>query len=343
MRYLLFLVLLLGGMIVAARADDGNAPPQDAMWTINCMSFTGPYRVEMAKRKLAAVKNLTGVKDSWHVVHQEEESTLIYGYYKASPLRDVQGGDPKEAQRAREDLAKIRGLRNTDGEVVFPFSFPAEIPRPGSEGPPEWDLKNTPADRYWSILIGEYRDNPERKKAAVEAVRILRKDGDRGLLPAQRDHQRGMRRGMAQEGAQGSRRAMLRQSRMIRIRLSRSTTFRCPRTRRPSTSRAASASGCSRRRWKSRIRVCGRPWTGTRISTPMARSWASDVKDANGKERLVPDPSLLLIIPHNNTTFGAGDKSADAQSPAPPRLPEPPVPAKPKNPTPGQGKLKSLD
>jgi hypothetical protein len=43
------------------------------------------------------------------------------------------------------------------------------------DAPPEWDLRN--AKGYWSLQIGAYRGSPDRKQAAVEAVREARAAG----------------------------------------------------------------------------------------------------------------------------------------------------------------------
>lgn len=352
MRYLLclFLCVLLGGMMPTARADDGPAVPKDAMWTISCMSFTGPFRVEMAKRKIAAAKNITGVKDYWYVIHQEEESTLFYGYYTASPLRDVQGGDPKEVKRAQEDFAKIRSLRDTDGQLVFPLSYPAEIPRPGSEGNPKWDLKNTPTDRYWSILIIEYRDNPERKKAAAEAVRVLREEEKveayyLHLPTASRVCVGAWPRSAIKEQESDVASQPDDPNTVVKV-------YNFPLPKNAVTDYYEN--GKHVRVFAPKIEILDPNMQRAVDKYPYfyinGQNYAKRVKDPNGKERLVPDSSLFQIIPHNEAAIGGGekspDKSVDAQPPVSPRPlgpPPAPVPAKPRDPTPGAGRLKSLD
>lgn len=341
----LFPLVLLGAMVVSAWADDGAAPPKDAMWTITCKSFTGPYRVELAKRARETVSRLTKWKD-WYVVHQEDESTLFYGFYKASPLRDVQGGDPKEAERAREDLRNIRSLRDTDNNPVFPFPYPTEIPRPGSEGPPEWDIKNTPTDRYWSILIGEYRDNPERKKAAVEAVKVLRAEGTEAYYlhgPVTSGVCVGAWPKKALKEQEGDVAAEPTDPKAI------IKVYNVPLPKNAVTD-YYDTEGKHYRVFAPKVEILDPSMRAAVDRNPYfftnGESLAKRVKDPNGKERLVPDPSLLLIIPHKETTFGSGGNNADAQAPIPPRPLAPPTPppaAKPKDPTPGTGKLKSLD
>ena len=134
-------------------------------------------RLEEAQRARDAMARLTGWKD-WFIIHNEDESTLYYGRYRAISPRSAESKEERqEAERAQQDLKRVKALQDSEGKRVFDFCLMVEIPQPGSEGPREWDIRNTPPDRYWSLLIGVYRDNPERKKAAVEAVRQLRSEG----------------------------------------------------------------------------------------------------------------------------------------------------------------------
>ncbi len=341
MKYLLLLALLLGGLAVVARAaDDNPALPKDAMWTINCRIFTGPLRVEMAKRAKEGVVKLTNWKD-WYVIQGEDESTLFFGFYKASPLRDVEGGDPKEAERARQDLKNIKALRDTDGNALFPFSFPAEIPRPGSEGPPEWDIKNTPPDRYWSILIGEYRDNPERKKAAVEAVRVLREDKveayylhnattsgvcvgawPREALKLEKD-------AAAQPDDPNT---------IIKV-------YNIPLPKNAITD-YFDMEGKHYKVFAPKVEILDLSMRAAVDKNPYfftnGKVYSKRVKDRNGKEQDLPNPSLLLIIPNRGAAIAGGEKKPDAQQPPAPPRPAPAPAPKPKD-QPGTGKLKSLE
>ncbi len=174
MKKLLVLFALVLTCLTSALADESI--PKDALWTIYCRSFSGPMHVQESKRVKDALAKTTGMKH-WHVIHSEEESTLYYGFYRAVSPDVEESGLRKDAQRAREDLRKIKELQDANKERAFSLVGFVPLPQPGSEGPPEWDLRNTPQDMYWTLYVGVYRDNPDRKKAAVEAVRILREDG----------------------------------------------------------------------------------------------------------------------------------------------------------------------
>lgn len=340
MKYLLLLLSLLAGLALVARAaDDNPTPPKDAMWTFNCRNFTGPFRVEMAKRAKEGVVKLTNWKD-WYVLHGEDESTLFFGFYKASPLRDVEGGDPKEVERVRQDWKNIKALRGTDGNALFPFAFPAEIPRPGSEGPPEWDIKNTPADRYWSILIGEYRDNPERKKAAVDAVAILRKEKVEAYY-------------LHNETTSGvcvgawPRKAIKEQETDAAAQKDDPNTiikvYNIPLPKNAITD-YYDTEGKHYKVFAPKVEILDPSMQAAVDKNPYfftnGEVLGKRAKDRNGKELVIPNPSLLLIIPHPGAAIAGGDKKPDAQQPpAPPR----PAPApKPKD-EPGTGRLKSLE
>lgn len=165
----LFCILMVCAMLFSAPTLWAQAIPKDALYTIYCRSFVGPMRAQestLLKDRLAS----TGMKQ-WHVMHQESESTLYYGFYKAA------GDDSKDSQRAEDDLKKLRKMVDADSRKVFPLALIVPIPQPGTEGPPELDLLNTPPERYWTLLVGTYAEHPERKKAAVAAVQALREQG----------------------------------------------------------------------------------------------------------------------------------------------------------------------
>ena len=174
MKRMLVLVAILVGWCLPAMAADEI--PKDAIWTIYCRSFAGPMRIQQAKVVKDQVTKSSGMKQ-WHVIHLNDESTLYYGYYRAVSLDSDESGLRKDAQRAQEDLKKIKAIQDAEQNPVFPLVGFVALPNPGSEGPPEWDLHNLPADRYWTLYVGVYKDNPDRKKAAVEAVRVLRNEG----------------------------------------------------------------------------------------------------------------------------------------------------------------------
>lgn len=167
-RGLIFSVVFV---VIAATASFSRAEaiPKDALYTIYCRSFSGDMRAQEAT--VVRDRLSSGDLKQWHVMHQEGESTLYYGFYK------TYGDDSKDAKRAESDLKKIRSLVDADDHRVFPLAMVLPIPQPGGDGPPEMNLLNAPADRYWTLLIGVYADNPERKQAAVAAAQALRDSG----------------------------------------------------------------------------------------------------------------------------------------------------------------------
>jgi hypothetical protein len=108
----------------------------------------------------------------WYVVHGEGHSTVYYGFYRT--VRDEE--DKQEAARAKGDRKAIAGLVNAaTGARMFGGVFLVELDAADTTGPAEWNLVN--AKGYYSLEIGVYKDNPQRKEAAVEAVRAARANG----------------------------------------------------------------------------------------------------------------------------------------------------------------------
>lgn len=170
---LLTCFLLLSSVVLAG---SGPTPPKDAVWTIWCQSFAGPMRAAEATQARDAMERLTGWRE-WWLLHQEDSSTLYYGFYRAIDREAEDGKERREAARAHSELERIRKLADGDQNRLFATPLLVQIPNSTTEGPSEWDLRNAPADAYWTLLIGVYRDHPDRKKTAVEAVRQLRKEG----------------------------------------------------------------------------------------------------------------------------------------------------------------------
>ena len=77
----------------------------------------------------------------------ERWSTLFYGFYRGVSPDSDDGKMRKDAERAQEDLKKIKSLEDADGRKVFAMVGFVPLPQPGGEGPPEWDLSKLPADK----------------------------------------------------------------------------------------------------------------------------------------------------------------------------------------------------
>ena len=173
MKQLFIIFAMMLGWCLPVMGDD--AMPKDALWTIYCKSFSGSTRVQEAKSVKDSLVRATDMK-YWHVIHLNEESALYYGYYRGVSADD-EAKYRKDADRAQADLKTIRLMQDADGQKVFAMVGFVPIPQPGNEGPREWDLSNLPADKYWTLFVGIYKDNPDRKKVAVQAVKALRDDG----------------------------------------------------------------------------------------------------------------------------------------------------------------------
>jgi hypothetical protein len=106
----------------------------------------------------------TGMRD-WYVIHNENDSTLYYGFYKTVD---------KNAKAARE---KIGAMTDTAGQRPFRNAVIVELTAPDPEAPPQWDLANAPPGMVWSVQIAAYEGSPQRKKYAVDAVREARAQG----------------------------------------------------------------------------------------------------------------------------------------------------------------------
>lgn len=172
-QLLVMLAMMLAWCMPVVAADE---VPKDALWTIYCRSFSGATRAQEAKSVKDSMIRSTGMKQ-WHVIHLNDESTLYYGFYRGVELDSDDAKARKDGQRAQEDLKAIRSMEDADRQKVFAMVGFVPIPQLGNEGPREWDLRNLPADKYWTLFVGIYKDNPDRKKAAVQAVKALRDDG----------------------------------------------------------------------------------------------------------------------------------------------------------------------
>ena len=158
------------GGAAAVAAEPPPVPPKGAQYTLFCHDITGPAHVDMANRVKADLLKSSGLR-SWYVIHQEDRSTLFYGYYKAD-------NDPAAAA----DRKKIESLQDKVGNRLFRSAVVVPIDAPDPTAPPEWNLANLRRSRddnqhFWTLQIAAYKDSPERKKYAVEAVRDARAGG----------------------------------------------------------------------------------------------------------------------------------------------------------------------
>jgi hypothetical protein len=144
--------------------------PQGARWSLYCTSLAGPDRIAKMTQMKAYLLAKSPFKD-WYVVHNEQQSTLFYGFYSS-----IEKGD-RDGARAHADRTKIAGWADETGDHPFASCFFTPITFFISPAPAEWDLANAPARAYWSVQIAAFKDNPERKQAAVQMVQELRNKG----------------------------------------------------------------------------------------------------------------------------------------------------------------------
>lgn len=146
------------------------AIPQGAAYTIYCQTISGGNHVAQAKQTKQNLIETSGMKD-WYVVHGEQESTLYYGFYRSADAADPDG------RRARDERARLDAMTDAAGDRPFRYSMVVPLNSPDPLAPPEWNLENAPADRFWSLQICAYKDSPQRKLMAVESVRDARAMG----------------------------------------------------------------------------------------------------------------------------------------------------------------------
>ncbi len=166
-------------------SGSGSHAGQPEAWTIECNSYEGPQRRDMAEKMAGALRRVSRLRaDQVAIEHSENRSRVLYGEYKlkykrAKTARDspAQGGMYIEMNAAiRADLAFIRKLAMGD---KFPFFSARSIHKPIADvGPPEWDLRNTRGAYTLHVGVTYPTENlREYKQAAVEWVRVLREEG----------------------------------------------------------------------------------------------------------------------------------------------------------------------
>jgi hypothetical protein len=145
--------------------------PRDARWTAFCTALGGPNHAGQARELRSRLIATTGMRD-FYVVSSAEQSTIYYGFYKA--IEESQ--DRREAQRAQADRKRLAAMLDpATGARIFRAVLLVSLEEPDPAAPAEWDLAR--AEGFWSLQVGIYKDSPERKLMAVEAVREARAQG----------------------------------------------------------------------------------------------------------------------------------------------------------------------
>ena len=155
--------------VKAPAVPSSPIPPADAQWTIACDTVDGATHVAQAAVMKQRLIEETHMPD-WYVVHGENKSDIFYGYY----------GDltnKAEKQRADSDRHKIEGLVDRVGNPVVRGAILTPVSMPDPVAPSDWNLLNAPKDAYWTIEWATFLDRPDRKQCAVEMVRYYREHG----------------------------------------------------------------------------------------------------------------------------------------------------------------------
>jgi hypothetical protein len=155
----------------SADADTSDIPlaPKDAQWTLLCTTFSTPDHIEASRELKATLIAKSGMRE-WYIVHESNQSRLYYGFYRS--ISDT--NDAAETARAKSDRQKIDAMADAGGMRPFRACQFVQLGSPDPEAPPQWNLVNAPKDKVWTLMIGAYKDSPDRKKLAVEAVREAR-------------------------------------------------------------------------------------------------------------------------------------------------------------------------
>jgi hypothetical protein len=154
-----------GKSSAAAKVNDpdGGAIPKGASWTILCREIGGPGHVERSRQLKDDLVKTTAMRD-WHLLHREDGSLLYYGYYRN--YTDA---------KAKSDRQKIDSMVDQQGSRPFRLAHFTPLDAADPDGPPEWNLAN--AKGFWSLQIAVYKDSPERKQYALDAVKAARQQG----------------------------------------------------------------------------------------------------------------------------------------------------------------------
>jgi hypothetical protein len=151
-------------------SDPFPSIPKDAEWTILCGTFAGPDHASTARAVRSNLIAQTKMPD-WYIIHGQGQTTLYYGFYRS--INDPK--DAKESARAQNDRKTVAALADPSGARLFSTVILTKLDTPDPASPPEWDL--TRAQGTYSLQIAVYKDSPDRRAAAVQAVRDARAHG----------------------------------------------------------------------------------------------------------------------------------------------------------------------
>lgn len=168
-----------------SRSATGRRVGESEVWTIECNSYEGPERREMADKMAEALQRVRDLRsnDIW-VEHSENHSCVFYGNYKLRYFQTKVDGEShvegdviiKLNNEIKRDMRYIKTLAFGD---KYPFFSARAIAKPIRDvGPSEWDLRN--AKGAYSLHVGITYNTPNLqnyKQAAIEWVKDLRRRG----------------------------------------------------------------------------------------------------------------------------------------------------------------------
>jgi hypothetical protein len=145
-------------------------------WTILCLELGGPESTQNARQIAKALKRTPGLDASEvKVVSQGRQTWIYYGtYYRKVDATTRTRSPSPELER---DITLLRELVDEQGQRYFLGA--RRMPAPSAEADyAPWALQNT--DATYTLQVAVYYNDAklhERKKAALEKCRQLRKKG----------------------------------------------------------------------------------------------------------------------------------------------------------------------
>jgi len=173
-RALLALSLLCAA--APARADDDETDE----WTILCISFKGPDRMQRAASAAESLKKVRGLRAANVSVQDADGAAVVY-YGKYRKSAGLFSKEKKFRPDPTDDLTLIRDLSiqmPDSGQIVWPFRLAALVTLPPPVRFPQWELSK--AEGRYSLQVGVFYNTEtfkRRRYAAEEYCKVLRDEG----------------------------------------------------------------------------------------------------------------------------------------------------------------------
>lgn len=155
---------------LSKQSESGSSAGATCTIALHNLSGTGAETLAQAKSMLVDIQQQTSWKDL-HIIQSDMFTKICRGYFMSF--------SSSEAQRT---LHQVRNFTDSRGNKPFETAIFAALPNtelaPASGGPPEWDLRRSPANA--SLCIGFFVNDElckDRVAAAVEKVKKLRNKG----------------------------------------------------------------------------------------------------------------------------------------------------------------------